>query len=443
MTRLRALIKDASALARVTACAVPLIFLHPHYQAHLAAGQVDVDLSDLAILAVVLAGIWSGLHNGFGPLAAGRRVWLATSAFLAVVVISTVWAQHADPAYALSSHVVSALKFVEYAFLAPAAALTLRRPADRRIFWLAAAIWAAVVTAIAVLQFVGALSQFRGRHPLDREPSYLGEHDFAAFSGALLSLAFAALLLRTRRRLGMLAGVAGGLGVGIAAAIDAVAGMWLAALALWAVARGRVAVTAQRTLALIAIAAIVTGAAFALRGSAVASFMRFLGVRPSSEQTAAHVQTWTQRVLLGYIGVEIWLNHPVLGVGWQESKEAHSYMPVLPAARKHFGGSQPPYAFPSPEHEWGVQNGVIQVLADLGLVGLALLLVLAWQVVRLVLRAIPRAPPFELLSACGWLVVGAAVFVGTGLLPGLTVDAQLWLGIGVVVALNDSLTSDG
>jgi hypothetical protein len=421
----------------VLALAVPFVFLHTHYQPHVHAGQVDVDLTDLAILAGVLAAVWRGLREGFDPLRSGRGLWTAIVAFLAFLVASTGWAHAADPSYSLSTNLVSAAKFVEYAFLAPAVPLALRTRADRRLFYTALVGWSGVMTVIALLQFFGAIAQFRGRHPLDREPSYLGEHEFAAFSGAALSFAFAGVLLARDRTLAIAGGIAGGIGVALAAAIDAVGGMWVAAFAAWGLARTR---TMRRTLAVAGIAAVVTIAAFTLRSSAIGSFFRFLGVKPNTTQTSGSVQTWSQRVLLGYVGAEIWLRHPVIGVGWQESMRPHAFEPTLAGARKHFASKQPPIAFPSPQHMWGVQNGVVQVLADLGIVGLLLLAAVVWQAFRLAGRVRGRAPPerlFELLAVCGLLIVGFAVFTGTGLLAGRPDNSQLWLGLGLLVSLTN------
>jgi hypothetical protein len=446
LRRLRPLLGDASPAALVVAGAVPFVFLHPHYQPHVAVGQVDADLSDFAILAAVCAGVWSGLRAGWQPLRAGRAVWAAAAAFLALLVASVAWAHTYDANYAVSANLVSAAKFVEYAFLAPAAALALRRPADRRAVYWAVALWSVVVTLIAALQFVGVLDQFRGHHPIDREPSYLGEHDFAAFSGAAFSLGLAAILLGGERALALVGGIAGGLGVALAAALDALGGTLAAAVALWALARRRGPVPSRRTVALAVAVALVALATFTLRGQAVGSFLRFVGVRQNTVHNAANVQTWSQRVLLGYIGLEIWLHHPVVGVGWQESKRPRAFRPYLAGARKHFASRQPPEAFPSPQHMWGVQNGIVQTLSDLGIVGLLLLAALVWAVLRLVVRPALRGPPElarEALVTCGWLVVGLAVFTGTGLIPGVTVDAQLWLGVGIAVALNGSLTNGG
>jgi hypothetical protein len=93
-----------------------------------------------------------------------------------------------------------------------------------------------------------------------------------------------------------------------------------------------------------------------------------------------------------------------------------------------------------------VQNGIVQTLSDLGIVGLALLALAIGAALRLLTRVALRAPPElarEALLGIGWLIIAIAVFTGTGLLPGVTVDAQLWLGLGLAVALNHSLTSPG
>jgi O-Antigen ligase len=431
-------LREASPAALIVACAVPFVFLHPHYQPHVAFGQVDIDLSDAAILAAALAGVWDGLRRGWAPLRAGRSIWPWAAAFLVLLLASLGWARYEDHAYSLGHHLVSALKFCEYAALAPAAALALRTRADRRAFYWAVALWTAFLALIAALQFLGLVDEFQGRRPEQREPSYIGIHDLGALAGGALSFLFAAIAIPPARARELVAGVAGGLGVALAAALDAVGGMIVAAVAIGGLAHVRL----RRALVLAGVCALVTLAAVTLRGSAIVSFLRFLGVKPNNAQTSGHVQTYAQRVLLSYIGVRIWLKHPVLGAGWQESHEPQSFVPVLPSARRRFP-NQPPYAFPSRQHEWGVQNGIVQTLADLGVVGLVLLAATFAAAFRLLVRVARRGPPDdarEALAVVGWLIVGIAVFTGTGLLPGVTVDAQLWLGLGLAAALNHSLT---
>lgn len=451
LTRLGPLLRGAAAdraspAALVFAVCVPFIFLHPHYEPSLAFGPVAVDLTDLAIAASVIAAVVAGLRHGFGPLAGGRAVWILLGSFLALILVSLSWARYGDPSYSLTGNLISALKFVEYACLAPAVPLALRRPADRRALYWAIVLWSLALTAIAALQFLGVLNQFSGNRPNEREPSIIGIHDLAAFSGAALSFAFVAIVLPPRRAWSLTAGVAGALGVALAAALDAVGGMVVAAAAIWAFARRRAPVSLARTASLIVLCAVVALAAVTLRSSSIAAFLRFIGLESENPNTAHNIQSYAHRTLLGYIGLEIWIHHPVAGVGWQESKRPHSFDPYLAGARKRFGKSEPPEAFPSPQNMWGVQNGVIQTLSDLGVIGLALLLATMVAAFRLIIRVVQRGPPavaHEALVVCGWLLVGFAVFTGTGLLPGLAVDAQLWIGVGLAVALHDSLTRAG
>jgi hypothetical protein len=95
---------------------------------------------------------------------------------------------------------------------------------------------------------------------------------------------------------------------------------------------------------------------------------------------------------------------------------------------------------------WGVQNGIVQTLSDLGLVGAIVLAVTLVLVLRLIVRVAARGPPELLwgaLVAFGFLAFAFAVFTGSGLLPGITVDAQLWLAVGLAVSLHNSLPDGG
>jgi hypothetical protein len=425
----------------VLALAVPFVFLHPHYQPSASAGPVTVNLTDVAIAAAVLAAFVSGLRDGFGPLLRARLVWVPLVAFNVLVLASVLWARHLDPTYGLRSHVVSAGKFVEYAFLAGAVPLALRDERDRRVFLYAVLGWSAFLTLIALLQFVGVVDEFKGRRPQQREPSYIGVHDLGAFSGAALSMGFAWLLLALRRRRGVLGTASGALGIALAAALDSVGGMVVTAAAAFALARRRAAVPLARVAAVVVICGVVALAAVTLRGPAIKSFLRFLGVAPATKSDRNDIQTYAQRTLLAYIGFQIWIHNPVLGVGWQGSELPHAFDPYLAKARARFPDAAP-QSFPSPQHEWGVQNGVVQTLSDLGIVGGLLLLATVVATLRLVVRVAARGPPELLwgaLVAVGWLLFALAVFTGSGLLPGLPVNGLLWLAIGLAVSLHNSL----
>ncbi|HEV2592771.1 MAG TPA: O-antigen ligase family protein [Gaiellaceae bacterium] len=442
---MRKLFSGASPAALVLALAVPFVFLHTHYQPHLAAGQVDVDLTDLAMLAALGAAIWDGRTRGWAPLRAAASIWRPLGAFLVLLLLSLLWARHYDPAYGLGHHLVSALKFCEYVVLAPAAALALRTRDDRRVFLWAVALWTSFLSLIALLQFLGLVHEFEGRRPEQREPSYIGIHDLGALAGAALSMLFASIVLPPVRSRARVAGIAGAFGVALAAAFDAVGGTCVAAIAIWGVARRRARISAVRTVSLVVLCAVVTVAAVQLRSNTIVSFLSFLGVRPPAQSTSTGgVESWQQRVLLGYIGVKIWEDHLVVGTGWQESELPHAFEPHLAAARERFS-SQPAQAFPSPQHEWGVQNGVVQTLSDLGIVGLVLLAAFFFAAFRLLVRVALRAPPAlarQALATTGWVLLSLAVFTGTGLLAGAPIDAEIWLGLGLAAALHHEFLTE-
>jgi len=181
-------------------------------------------------------------------------------------------------------------------------------------------------------------------------------------------------------------------------------------------------------------------AAVTLRGSAIKSFLRFLGIAQQT-QKETQIQTYAQRTLLAYIGLEIWIHHPILGVGWQESESPHSFEPFLAEAHARFPNAAP-QSFPSSAHTWGVQNGIVQTLSDLGIVGGLVLAALIAMTLMLLVHIAARGPPDLLwwaVADTGFLIFALAVFTGSGLLPGLPVDALLWLSIGIAVSLHNSL----
>jgi len=437
---LRALVREArtaSGGALVLAVAIPFVFLHPKYQPSLAHGSVGINLTDLALAAVVVAGVWTLRRDGPGALVAQPVLWGLFAVFLIWLVASIAWATHDDPNYPLHSRVVSAFKYVEFALLAPAAAVVVRKPADRSALLFSIVAWSSFLTAIAALQFLGIVNEFEGRRPVQREPSYIGIHELGVFSGVALTIAFASILIVRRPRLGWVGGIAGTLGVALAAALDAVGGIVVAAVSVAAVAARRGLLDLRRIAILAVIVAAVAAASVTLRGSAVSAFLEFLGVTPSNTQTNENVQSYSHRTLLGYIGLRIWLDHPIAGAGWQESHEPAAFEKHLAAAHRRFP-DEPDVAFPSRAHRWGVQNGIIQTLADLGAVGLILLglvIACALRVALRVARADDEERAHTAIVALGGLIVAVAVFTGTGLLPGTSVEAMLWLTVGLCASL--------
>ena len=187
------------------------------------------------------------------------------------------------------------------------------------------------------------------------------------------------------------------------------------------------ALRARRALALAGVIVLVTAGTATMRADTIERFAEFLGIRDRVEQTG--VESYAHRTLLAYIGGRIWLDRPVTGVGWQASSEEWAYGPFLDDARARFP-SEPDQAFPSPEHPWGIQMLYLQVAADLGVVGIALLVGLAAAAVAAGIRGLRSSP--AALVGLGWLCVAVGVWTGIGLVAGLPLEALTWIAIGLV-----------
>ena len=430
----------ASAFPRVSAgplllaVAVPLIFLHVHYQPDLGfsagATKVDITLSDLAVLAVALAGLAAALISGLAPLRRGLPVWVTAAVLLVIVLVSLSYPGLRGEPYDWHVRLVSALKFCEYAALALAAPLLVRKRRDLLVVGGALVVWSTIATAVGLLQYVGLVDQMLGHRPAEREPSLLGYHDFAALSGGALALGVAALLLREdetdERSWVLLAIVGGGLGLVISGAMTGVIGMWLALVVLALAARRHRRLTRRAVTISVTAAILVTLGTAGIRGAALRDFAAFLGIHRNV--TPGAVESYAQRTVLGYIGLKIFLTEPVTGVGYQGSGDRWAYGPQLATAHRRFPG-QPPDAFPSPKHPWGVQNLYIETLADLGVVGFTALAALFTAAVAIAWRGGSTSP--VPLVGLAWVLVAAGVWIGIGIVPGIPLAALTWLGFGL------------
>ena len=420
--------------ALLLAATIPLVFLHVTYQPKLAFGvagtSVDVAMSDVAIAAVVVAALLRLHRDGLGVLRAAALPLAAAGVFLALIFASCFLPVLRNQDYALAASLVTAAKFAWYALLAPATIVLVARREEGVLLLRTLIAWSAVATTWGALQFLGVVNEFEGKRPGQREPSFLGIHDLAALSGAALTLGLIGVLLRGRpvgRRWSTGAIAVGGLGLVLSGAMAGVIGVWLATAAAVAVAY-RVGRPSKRAVAVVAavLVAVALGTS-AMRATALTRFAEFLGIRQQQEQTGG-IQSYAHRTLLGYIGVRIFLDHPLTGVGWKASASDFAYTPHLAAARRRFP-SEPAQAFPSPEHRWGVQNAYIQTLADLGVVGLlALIAAFGSALVTGVRRA--RVTPLALVGVA-WLLVASGVWLGLGLIAGIPLAALTWIAFGL------------
>jgi O-Antigen ligase len=403
--------------AAALALAVPFLFLHIKYQpgkrVSLGSTHLGLELSDLAVVVVAVLALREGLRAGFARLRPGLALW-ATSVGLIVWILI-----RSDSL----THLVTAAKFSEYALLALSAPLILRRRDDWEVVAAALVAWSVAATFVGLLQFFG-LDILDAWAAGRRQPSFLGHSDFASLSAFALAIGLSAVLL-AGRRIGWTGVVSGALGLILSGATAGLIGIAAGAAALlYAISRRRklslrdVGVTG-------AVVGVVAAGVLVLRAGDFENFLRFLHLKGRETQTS-NIQTYSHHTLLAYIGYRIWRDHPVVGAGWQGSTEPDVVDPQLPAAHREFPDVAP-LAFPTSEHEWGVQNAYVQAAADLGLIGLVLWL--APFILALVLALGANAPPgavaaFSILAAMG-------IWGGQGLVAGIPLDAATWLALGL------------
>jgi O-antigen ligase len=438
---IRSLVDRDALGALVLAGAIPFLFLHERYQPDLSlnAGSttVDIRLSDVAMLVVLVATVAALVYNGLDRLRAARWLWLTGGALLVWLAFQTLRPASLDDAL-FDEHLVSFAKLIEYAVLVVAVPALVRRAADLTILVGALVLWAAVAVAVALLQFFG-IDIFGAWKAGWRQPSFLGHHDLAALSAIALALAAAGIVARRRelpaQPLFLVALVCGMLGLVVAGSVAAAGGLALGSLVLWLAARRRFRPSWRRTLALAAVVAVVAGGVVAVRGDALGDFVRFLGIRGNDRPVG--VETYSQRTVLAYIGLRIFQDHPIVGVGWQRSSRPDVFEPYIDDAHRRFPDVVE-LAFPAPGREWGVQNLYIQVLADAGVIGFGLLLAVGAVGLLLAWKAATRAPTVwatgaGLAAVCALLTL-AGEWASLGIVAGIPLQAASCLLLGLAAA---------
>jgi O-antigen ligase len=419
-------IRTASPGAVVVGLALPLLFLHRTWQP--AVGSVT--LSDVAVLAVVAAAASSGVRDGFAPLVAGRWVWLACGVLAFWLALATLYGAARFGSYPFRTHLVTLLKWYEYALLAPALPLLVRTRRDLELVLRSLALWSAAATLVGVLEWFGLAVAAKGTFG-KRQASFLGSSDFAALSGAAL---LAGVVVR-RGPLAWTLAVAGALGSIIAGSLSALLGLATAFAVVLLVVLRR---APRRAVALAAVLAVVAAGSLAIRTADLSAFHRFLGGH-SSSGNAHKVETYAHRTTLAYIGYRIWRGHPLLGVGWQGSKDPWAYMPYVPDAKRKYP-HESPLAFPTPTRTYGIQLLYLEALADLGPIGLGAVVALFGATFVVAARA--RTNAAGAISAL-WTLFVVWCWTAQDFVAGIPLDALTWLTVGLAATAAAWRRADG
>jgi O-antigen ligase len=188
-------------------------------------------------------------------------------------------------------------------------------------------------------------------------------------------------------------------------------------------------------LALVAVVLVVGAGVTAIRSDTLNDFLQFVGLR--EEEQSLGVESYSQRTVLAYIGLRIFRDDPILGVGWQRSSRPDVFEPYLADARARFPDVDP-LAFPAEGREWGVQNLYVQMLADAGAIGLLLVLALGIGGVMLAWRTAGYAPNPWAAGAGLAMLCALATIAGTwaslGIVAGIPLQAATSLVLGLAVA---------
>ncbi len=416
------------------AVAIPIVLVHvdfqPGFSVSAGSTHAHIVLSDLAVLACLAVALAVAARSGLGPLRDGVPFWIALAALLTMVVAACFYPLLGSDPYPWRDHVVTAGKYVEYALLAPAVLLLVRRRSDLVLLVGTLVASSAVASALGAAQFFG-WRIVKGWPAGYRQPSYLGHHDFAALSGIALAVALIAIALpawRIDRRLALAGGVAGALGLLLSGSLAGAIGLLAAGAVAAVVARGSL----RRAGAILGISLAVFGGVVLFRSGDVKSFLELVGI--GQKDNRVQVETYVQRTMLVYLGWRVFLDHPVAGAGWQASNDEYVYGPYLPVLHRKFPNT-PPEGFPSPAHPYGVQNAYVQALSDLGAIGFLLFVAALLTPLALAARRLLRGPPGpETLLAVMWLLVTMGVLTALGLVAGIPTDALTWLAAGLCAA---------
>jgi O-antigen ligase len=117
--------------------------------------------------------------------------------------------------------------------------------------------------------------------------------------------------------------------------------------------------------------------------------------------------TTIHRVILAEAGVELFLQHPIFGVGWLRSPEAVQDKELNEQLRNRFGSDVNPQFLPD-QSPTGVHNAYVQIATEAGLIGILgflVFLVACVRGIRALLRRLVADPRRHACARCAVVVL--------------------------------------
>jgi O-antigen ligase len=134
----------------------------------------------------------------------------------------------------------------------------------------------------------------------------------------------------------------------------------------------------------------------------------------------------TSRLILAKIALNMFVEHPIIGVGW------NNFVDVM-EQYDEFGASK---SFRYPAH-----NMYLLVMAETGLIGIISYLALIYGIYRIHKNTIKRAGDVSVNNASAAALVSIIAILITGIqgwsFRADSIQAIIWINFGIICALND------
>jgi O-antigen ligase len=398
-------------------------------------GGVDLTLADVFYVGAVAGWASETLREGPNAARPGGAPSLVPQLpivlFLAFAGISLAHVQAVDPGQ-LDDSFISWVRLVQTASLGWLAAAVIRTKTDVTVVLAGIALGGTIAVALSLESAIsGGGNPLVERYSATFDPNALG-----LVSGLLVLLAlFAGVTRHSGPR--MLLAATGIVGLLLAKSVGAFIATGLAMALGASLATGRSQI--ERATHFVV--------ALAVAGVLVFGLVQFL--RPSSNPAdpGFRESSASQRIIVGAAGLEVFERNPVIGAGWRrsDSPTVIGDAEIASELRSRFAGAKQEF-FPDVSPS-SVHNAYVQILADLGLVGFALLAAAVASIGLGVARVLRRQRDRGLWSQTSCASLGLVLILvwlnDNPLYGGQVETILLALLVGIVAAIGRQAPGDG